>query len=315
MNQPPMPAVLPKLILKADDYGDMAASNDAVNELVRRGLLTTVGAIVGVTQEQHAQDLLAAIDASPDPDLVSIVLHVNFQTGQPVAGAAAVPSLVGENQRFKRPVPAQPAWDEYARQLNPKDVTKELDAQINRFVKLFGRLPDALDSHNIILAVPPAAEIAIQKAEELQLAITYPYLYEQVYDGVLAGQVLHTALRQKYVQKGIPTADHAYPRYFNSYDHPTEALLHAIRNLEPGVTQIVFHPIHPRYSSIATDSPDRFKRRLTDYTMLVDAEVAAEIDKLRRSGQLSSYKQLRQNRFDPPRVRSAQASETTYAIQ
>jgi predicted glycoside hydrolase/deacetylase ChbG (UPF0249 family) len=291
-----MPYTLPQIILKADDYGSMAVSNEATNELVRRGLITDVSVMANVAQKQNAQDLTDAISRSPDPDAVGVILHVNFQTGQPVAEAAAVPSLVDENKCFKRPTPIQSAWNEYASQLNPADVAKELNAQIDRFVELFGRLPDALDSHNIILSVPPVAEIAIIRALELQLAITYPYLYKSTYDDAFAGQILHKDLHQEYRKKHIPTADYAYTHYFNSYEHPKEALIEALYHPKPGgVTQMVFHPVHPNYSGMLTDTTARFAKRLIDYNMLTDSLISEEIDKLRQRGQLTSYKQLRQN--------------------
>ncbi len=285
-----------QLILKADDYGNMPEGNDGINDLVRRGLLTNVGVMITFAGEKERDDLLRAIRESPNKDLVGIVLHVNFQTGRPLSKPKDVPSLVGEDGLFKRPEPTREAWDRYAKQINPQDAERELEAQIQRFRELFGHNPDALDSHNVILAVEPVAEIAMRKAKELDIPITYPYLYTEKYDGVLGTQVLHTQLQSEYKRRGIPTADHAFPTYFNSMSDPIGEMVQALDTLQPGVTQIVFHPVSPDYPSIPTDSPERFGRRLMDYKILTDSQVETRVEGLRRNGQLTSYKEMRISR-------------------
>jgi predicted glycoside hydrolase/deacetylase ChbG (UPF0249 family) len=287
-----------ELILKADDYGDMPAANEAVNALVEQGLLTNIGVMTNIARQENADDLIRAIESSPDPDLIGIVLHTNFQTGRPVSDPEKVASLLDGDGFFKRPEPANAAWEEHARGIDPAEAEIELDAQINRFQDLFGRLPDALDSHNIILAVHPVAELAIKKAVELKLAITYPYLYADEYDGVLAAQALHTALQQEYKVHQVPTADRAYPVYFNASPDPEKAMIQAIDSLQPGVTQIVFHPVHPKFKNIPTDSDERYRRRLTDYHILTNPNVVSRINHLRSAGRLTSYKKLRQQKYN-----------------
>ena len=138
----------------------------------------------------------------------------------------------------------------------------------------------------------PVAEIAMKKAEELGIPITYPYLYTESYDGVLGTQILHEELQREYKRRGIPTADHAFPVYFNSLSNPVDGMIQALDHLQPGITQIVFHPVSPNYSGITTDSQGRFSRRLIDYHILTNPQVEYRIKNLGRRGQLTSYKEM-----------------------
>ncbi|HZE87230.1 MAG TPA: ChbG/HpnK family deacetylase [Methylomirabilota bacterium] len=286
-----------RVILKADDYGNQASG---INELVEKGNLSSVGTLIAFTGKKEAEALQQSVAVSPFRE-TSIVLHTNFQSGYPVSGAENVPSLVDDQGRFLRPRPIATEWEIYRAQINPDHVRRELDAQIEKFYHEFGYYPDALDSHNIILAVDPVAEIAMERAQQLAIPITFPYLYADDFGpGPLAAQVVHTKLLEEYKRRGIKTADYTYPNdngnhiYLNSLpiEQGTQKLLQGLQALQPGVTQIVFHPVHPKKPRIPSDTQEINRGRKRDYEMLSDPRVSAEIKILHQQNRIASFKTL-----------------------
>ncbi len=289
------------MILKADDYGNQPSANRGIYELVKLGRLSSVGAMISFTGPQEALELQKAISQSPLTYVVSTVLHVNFQSGRPVASPEKVLSLIDSNGQFLKPEPVARAWRDYSQAIDPEHVKIELSAQIEQFYKVFGKYPDALDSHNVILAIPPVADIAMIMAQELKIPITFPYLYAESFGpGPLAAQLVHTELKEEYKRRGIATADQTFPDdngmhiYLNSLslEAGINLLQRGLNNLQPGVTQIVFHPVHIDEARIPTDSEEIDMARKRDYSMLINSEVGKTIENLRREKRITSYKNL-----------------------
>lgn len=282
-----------EIILKADDRGNEQGVLKGIDELVTMGVLTDVALIIQFTQEEQRDLLQAAISQSPLKETpgVGILLHVNTTTGKPISNPEKVCSLVDENGIFKKPKTTRSAWEEYTKTISMDDFQRELEAQIERFYKLFGHYPHALDAHNMSLWFPKkAAQITLGIASELKVAVTNPKIYtDQIGKGPFNDIfMLEWRIRNEARSRGIPIADHASVTYWNSsdtLDQSVRRFLAALDNLEGGITEFFFHPGHPDYVSV---DPRYQSGRVRDFQLLTDPKVVHKISTL----SLTSYKQL-----------------------
>lgn len=119
-----------KLIIRADDFGYTKTHNDGTMEAVNNGVVTSVDLML---------DTPGAVDAMErikDYPWISIGWHSHFW-GHPVLDPAEVPSMVNAEGKFK-----------FRRDQSLKktcvyeEVVKECRAQLNRCLKITGRIPD-----------------------------------------------------------------------------------------------------------------------------------------------------------------------------
>lgn len=287
---------VPKLILKADDRGHDLAVSNGIDALIENGRVTDVAVMANFTDHPQRDFLLKAIAQSPlrDKPGIGIVLHVNLVSGRPLSRSETVPSLVDSDGVFRCPAnPLISLWKEYVQTLSGEDVERELNAQIEKYYRLFGHYPHALDSHHIILAVAPADEIAMKLAQELKIPMTHPKLFadrlnkEAPFSDI---QVTHQKLLDEYQKRGILTADWSVPEYWNKYKTLEESVMHLINvlhSLKPGVTELFFHPGHPDYADWVSD-PRLERGRVRDYKTLIDTQVCEVVKTLT----LTSYREL-----------------------
>jgi len=129
------------LIIRTDDIGMSHSVNMAMQQLVRTGIPVSVSVLFVCPWYQEAVEILKQY-----PN-VSVGIHLalnsewkNYRWG-PVAGSAAVPSLVDENGFFF-------SSSEAVHQRNPKleEVEKELRAQIDRALRSGVKI-DYVDYH------------------------------------------------------------------------------------------------------------------------------------------------------------------------
>jgi predicted glycoside hydrolase/deacetylase ChbG (UPF0249 family) len=111
------------LIVRADDFGLCHAANQAIYEGFEAGILTCASLVVAAPWVAEAAGL---IHEHPEWEVgLQLQLHC-ATTGSrwgPVAGAAAVPSLVDSHGAFPTHLPAT---------ASPEDITRELAAQADR---------------------------------------------------------------------------------------------------------------------------------------------------------------------------------------
>ena len=126
-----------RLIVNADDYGRTSGVNAGVLEAHRRGIVTS--ATVMVLEPAAGDGIRRALAGAPRLDLG---LHVVLTGGgAPASAPASVPKLA-PGGRFARNAGALPDA------IPVEEVRREIEAQIERFSGLAGRLPSHLDSHH-----------------------------------------------------------------------------------------------------------------------------------------------------------------------
>lgn len=156
------------LIIRTDDIGMSHSVNMAMQKLVSTGMPVSVSVMFACPWYQEAVEILRQHpNASVGIHLVLNSEWKNYRWG-PVAGAAAVPSLVDANGFF---FPAADAL----RENNPSvaDVEKELRAQIERALRSGVRI-DYVDYHmGTAVRWPDFQEVTERLAQEYGLGMSH----------------------------------------------------------------------------------------------------------------------------------------------
>ncbi|MEO8502157.1 MAG: ChbG/HpnK family deacetylase, partial [Vicinamibacteria bacterium] len=124
-----------RLIVNADDLGRTHGINTGVFEAHGLGIVTSASAMVNYESVHEAAAMSRA-----NPKL-GIGLHVALSGGRPALPASVAPSLVDARG-------LQPRKPEGLDGANPVEIAAEIEAQLKRFVEVFGRKPTHLDSHH-----------------------------------------------------------------------------------------------------------------------------------------------------------------------
>lgn len=144
---PPRPSFC--LLVVADDLGGSPGVNRAIAKAFREGGLTHASLLVNAPYLRDALDHVIR----PLPDL-GIGLHLNLTSGKPAAGAATVPSLVGDDGRFRHGFVG--LWRACGRRNQNElygQIYTEVEAQIQQARSLGIRLTH-VDGHRHVHTIP-----------------------------------------------------------------------------------------------------------------------------------------------------------------
>lgn len=133
-----------KLLIRADDFGLTESTSLGVLKAHRDGIVQSTSVMVNTPGSQRAVQLLKDVDS------LCVGLHVNIVLGKPVSESNLITTLVDEKGEFKsssfrRALNAQ-GLDPLE---NKEEVLIEVEAQIMEFQRLFGHLPEYIDTHAI----------------------------------------------------------------------------------------------------------------------------------------------------------------------
>lgn len=129
-----------KIILRADDLGFSRGINYGIYDVVKAGMVRSVGVMVNMEATQHGIKLLHGI-----PDCC-FGLHTNLCAGRPVSAPEQVPTLVDSQGMFHSSARYRNAEKEF---ISYADARTEIDAQYRRFIELFGCQPAYFEAHAI----------------------------------------------------------------------------------------------------------------------------------------------------------------------
>jgi predicted glycoside hydrolase/deacetylase ChbG (UPF0249 family) len=198
------------LIVNADDFGLTPGVTAGILAACRRGIVTSTSVLVttDVSREQVAEAFEAGL---------GLGLHVNFTLGRPMTRGA---SLVDGDGRFVRDARRAAAGAEV------KDVERELEAQIDRFLTLARRAPTHFDSHHHVGVYAPIAGVVLAAAQRLGLSV----------------RSQDAATRHRARSAGLRTPDHFFGESGpDAYWTPARTL-QRLRTLPDGVSEFMTHP-------------------------------------------------------------------------
>src|SRR3989442_1762965 len=140
-----------RLIVNADDFGLTSGVSAGILAAYRHGIVSSTTVLA--TAAIDAKSVSALRDSG-----LGVGLHVNLTLGRPLSGAR---SLVDSDGRFVRD--ARHA----AARADVKDVEREIEAQIEKFLALTKRPPTHLDTHHHVGFYSPVAETVLAAARRL----------------------------------------------------------------------------------------------------------------------------------------------------
>jgi hypothetical protein len=198
-----------RLIVNADDFGLTRGVSGGILAAHRHGIVSSTTVLV--TGDPHREDVAAARDAA-----LGIGLHVNLTLGAPLTRGR---SLV-DGGRFVRDARRAAA------RATPRDVQAEVEAQVARFEKLFGRAPTHLDTHHHVGLHPPVREVVLDAARALGVAV----------------RSQDAAARARARAARLATPDHFFGESGPDAYWSSARTLHHLRALPPGVSEFMTHP-------------------------------------------------------------------------
>lgn len=199
-----------RLIVNADDFGLTPAVSRGILTAHRHGIVTSTTVLVNGTLDD---DLVAGLLDSG----LGAGVHVNLTLGAPLTRA---PSLVDSSGRFVRDARAAAAG------ADAKDVEREIEAQIARFITRLRRPPTHLDSHHHVGLHAPVREVLLASARRLGVPIR---------SQDAAARARARALR-------LATPDHFFGESGPGAYWDLATTLRHLRELPSGVSEFMTHP-------------------------------------------------------------------------
>ena len=272
------PARTPRkvLIVNADDLGMSDGVNRGILEAHLSGVVTSTTALVNMPTAAAG----IALVQKHAPEL-GLGLHLNLTYGKPVLPAKEVSSLVRTSGAFvgaTRGLVSPRRW-------RTEHVVAEMTAQLDKFVALTGKLPDHLDSHQLVGSLSPVC-----RAVMLDLAERYDLPVRRGGRAALGKLEQAMATRGAVGRAVAPPLFRRWPRpaHAEVYDRtPPEPnfieigffgtgaslsnLLNILENLPDGVTEIVCHP------GYIDDANDAYPTRELELKLLTDPAVRQKI--------------------------------------
>ncbi|HSE91872.1 MAG TPA: ChbG/HpnK family deacetylase [Methylomirabilota bacterium] len=199
-----------RLIVNADDFGMTRGVSAGILRAHRHGIVTSTTVVV--TGEIDHEQLAAARDSA-----LGLGLHVNLTLGKPLSHGR---SLVDAQGRFVRDARRAAA------RADARDVEREVDAQIERFVTLVGRPPTHLDSHHHVGLHEPVAGVVLEAARRLGVPV----------------RSQNDAARRRARSAGLGTPDAFFGESGpDAYWTPARTF-RRLRDLPAGISEFMTHP-------------------------------------------------------------------------
>lgn len=282
------------LLIHADDAGLCASVNRATIAALEQGAVTSASLMAPCP---GFDEFAAYARLRPDLDFG---LHVTLTSEWPdvrwgpVSDPASVPSLIRADGTFWK------SADEFARHAAVEDVEREIRAQIDLAWQR-GVLLSHLDNHmNSLFRRPDLLELFVRISRETELPIRYARTLPRGWEHALSAEMVdsyYLQLKAVYANRN-PLFDTVEA---DNYQTPPEDrrtyLLTFLRNLEPGVTELVVHCCdRPGDDWTPPDAAGRYAETMA----LRSPEFAAEIDAL--GVRLVDWSRLRRMSLDGARA-------------
>lgn len=147
-----------QLIITADDYGMSLAVNQAIQEGIENGVITSTNVMMNMPFCDDT-DRIKTKGAS-------IGLHWNLTCGKPVLSPDKVPTLVDGDGSFHSISNFRDLYK--SGKISNSDITDELFAQYNKYHSIWGE-PDYWNSHENVHLWPKTYEVFLQAAAKLHI--------------------------------------------------------------------------------------------------------------------------------------------------
>jgi len=256
------------LLLHMDDAGMCTEANDAVRRYITNGNIMSMAVMMPCP---GAVPLIEWAKGYPHADIgVHLTLTSewkNYRWG-PLSDKARVPGLIDPEGKLWHDVP------QVVMSASPAEVEAEIRTQINKMIKL-GIKPGHIDTHmGTMYGSAEFVKVFLKVAEEYNIPANVIELSVP-------------AVAEKFKSEGYPIDEkvlnmiggYSLPRLDNftsvpeasSYEEKRNSFFELVRSLDPGLTEIIFHP------SIQTDNlksiTGSWQQRVWEGELFADPEV------------------------------------------
>ncbi|HHY99136.1 MAG TPA: ChbG/HpnK family deacetylase [Firmicutes bacterium] len=269
------PADSKLLIIHCDDTGLSYASNKAVQELLTRGIARSASVMMPCS---WAYDFQRWFEKHPEYDVgIHITLTSEWDTyrWRPISCASEVGGLIDQEGFMWRDVRG------VASSASPEEVKKEIRAQVKQALD-WGVRPTHLDTHmGTVFATPGFFEAYIEVAGEFGILPMLINPTEEIIRDFESMGVPHAgALAERMRDLPFPKLDNLITDFGggDDYESRKQAIYQVLRDLKPGLTQII---IHPALDTLEMHSiTDSWKARYLDYKIFMEDETQRLLDEL-----------------------------------
>lgn len=269
-----------RLIINADDFGMCHETNVAIMTLLEEGAATSASLMMNCPWMLEAVEWMKS---HPEADVGIHITHTSewkYYKWGPIA--EGVDTLVDETGYF--PADTQTV----IKRADREQLYAEAVAQMELAYRL-GIDPTNIDNH--MFSMIHANDLMLDLCERYQLPYRYPRSLLPHLD-----PTVHQQFVQEADERGIELIDHlamliVSPEQEADYAKALkEAAIRAIKNLKPGVTELVLHPSLGTEELIAI-TPDGIYRKY-DYEVLRDPDIQSLLRAERI--QLTTWRELRE---------------------
>jgi predicted glycoside hydrolase/deacetylase ChbG (UPF0249 family) len=255
-------------LITADDYGFCPEVDSAIEELAKKGILSTTNVLVNFRQDFTGSPLIGKRD-------FSIGIHWNVTTGRPVSPLDKVKTLVDENGVF---------WpiDEFRRRykkglISESELEAELQNQFDIYYKNFGQ-PDYWNSHENSSLYP--APFKVFKKVALKKGIRATRNFQRVYVDYDNCRGFKRKLRELLVssyvnfkygiieKRNFHMPDGRIVTFVNHTKTDFERMKTCLEKTQKKSVEIIIHPAvsgdNPLFGNITTDRVDEYKAFMSD---------------------------------------------------
>jgi len=282
------PAGTKAVIFHVDDAGMSHDSNMGARKAVEEGVATSLSVMMPCSWVPECAAWLRErpqVDAGVHLTLTSEWKHYRWG---PVAGPSVVPGLLDAQGYLYHEV------DDVVNHASPDEFEAEIRAQLDKAIAV-GMQPTHLDSHMGTCFQPQF----IQRYVELGMEKDIPVMMfggHLQHIGAEAGpfKLLLRSLSQQLWQAGLPVIDDLVTRPTRGpdYEQRKSELLALLRDMQPGITQIIVHCTEPTetFSYISGSG----SARQAELRLMTDPDVKAFIES--EGIVLTNWRELKQRR-------------------
>ena len=223
------------LIISADDFGKSASANKNILKLAKLSKIQRVSVMVnGKFSSAEIKKLL----------LSKVLLDIHLTLSSDTMNFESGILNIDQDSKFK--IQNSKRLIKFiilylTRRIKPNKVLAKWDKQIDKFVNIFNKTPDGLNSHEHIHFFPPYFKIALKLCEKYKIShIRYGN------KGILANnnkvgriiKILNQINKKFFTSYKLQVTSYKYLVSLDWLDNPKEFL----QNLPHGSTEIVCHP-------------------------------------------------------------------------
>jgi len=254
------------LILHADDFGVTESTNEAIEGLLRAGLNFSASLMVPCRGFQNAVELCKKYPQGDYGIHLTLTSEWPSYRWGPLTESKKVSSLIDDSGNF------HPNTQEAITKINPEEAYLEMKAQIEKALEHEIRLTH-LDSHMLVVFQrPDIFEKYLTLSREFNLL---PLVGKRGKVLEITDYLQYAPFLKSMLEPGDPMLDMVIMATAQ-VEHQTRNAYYkdSLKSLEPGISQLVFHPALENGESIQAFGEAEAKCRQADFDFMAGEEIS-----------------------------------------